>query len=1151
MPTSTTYLNQTAQCNTSLPVEGKYVTIDEEKFYKIANYDQMRPFFMSLVSHTDHWLFISSKGGVTAGRKNENLALFPYYTDDKITDLSENTGSKTLFRINKNNKVFLWEPFSDKNKGVYSTQRNLYKNVAGNTIIFEETNDDLQITFRVKWQFSEKYGFVKTSELQNLDDKQVSLEILDGIQNILPYGVGANLQNNTSNLVNAYKKNELVSMAKLGIYSLSAMIIDKAEPSEALKATTVWSTGIKPTKILLSDLQLDQFRRGEILKTETDQRAEKGAYFIKSPLTLKKNQGWRWYFVAEVNQDHADVYAMIDHLKNDPNKIVESLKADIEEGTQTLQKFVGMADGLQLTGDELSCGRHFSNVLFNIMRGGIFENGYTIEKADFEAHLKTVNTNTAEKHKAFLEKLPSEINYNELLKKAAATKDTDLIRICYEYLPLTFSRRHGDPSRPWNKFSIPGKNKDGTYIKNYEGNWRDIFQNWEALAYSFPGYVISMITKFVNASTIDGYNPYRITRNGIDWEVADPDDPWSFIGYWGDHQIIYLLKLMEIAKEFEQEQFSKLLTEKLYVYANVPYRIKSYEDIVKNPQSTIDFEVEKEKQILKKTAETGTDGKLVFDKNGKLIKAGLIEKMLNPLLAKLSNFIPEAGIWLNTQRPEWNDANNALVGNGVSMVTLYYMRRYVKFCLNLIEEQNKLNATLNQPVSDFMKEISTILKKHSALLQKNITDTKRKLITDELGKAGENYRKTAYSGFSNKTTSVSSNQLTSFLNLTLTYIDHSIAANKRKDGLYHAYNLIEFTKDKISIKPLYEMLEGQVAVLSSGYLSAKEALEVVDSLKQSKIYREDQYSYMLYPNRDLPKFLSKNLIPAKFVEKSKLAKSLLKEGNESIIVKDINGNYHFNGSFNNADSLKAALDNLKGTCFEKQAEKEYNDYLDIFEQLFNHKAFTGRSGTFFGYEGLGSIYWHMVSKLLLAVQENIIKTETETTDPKTTGKLIDHYYEIRAGIGINKSPDLYGAFPTDPYSHTPGNKGAQQPGMTGQVKEDILSRWGELGLRVKNGKISFDPSFINQDEFLSEETELKYYDINGVQQKIQLKQNELAFTFCQVPIIYKKTKTKEIEITYKNGKIETISGQTLSGQTSETIFNRTTQIILIRVKQSF
>ena len=48
-------------------------------------------------------------------------------------------------------------------------------------------------------------------------------------------------------------------------------------------------------------------------------------------------------------------------------------------------------------------------------------------------------------------------------------------------------------------------------------------------------------------------------------------------------------------------------------------------------------------------------------------------------MQRLSNFIPEAGIWLNTQRPEWNDANNALVGNGVSMVTLYYLRRFLKF----------------------------------------------------------------------------------------------------------------------------------------------------------------------------------------------------------------------------------------------------------------------------------------------------------------------------------------------------------------------------------------------------------------------------------------------------------------------------------------
>ena len=42
----------------------------------------------------------------------------------------------------------------------------------------------------------------------------------------------------------------------------------------------------------------------------------------------------------------------------------------------------------------------------------------------------------------------------------------------------------------------------------------------------------------------------RVTREGIDWECPDPHDPWAYIGYWGDHQIIYLLKFLELSQEF-------------------------------------------------------------------------------------------------------------------------------------------------------------------------------------------------------------------------------------------------------------------------------------------------------------------------------------------------------------------------------------------------------------------------------------------------------------------------------------------------------------------------------------------------------------------------------------------------------------------------
>ena len=87
-------------------IKGKEVLINNENFYKISNVNKMRPFFMSIVSAYDHWLFISSTGALSAGRKNSDNALFPYYTDDKISESYEITGSKTIFHELKTIKHF-------------------------------------------------------------------------------------------------------------------------------------------------------------------------------------------------------------------------------------------------------------------------------------------------------------------------------------------------------------------------------------------------------------------------------------------------------------------------------------------------------------------------------------------------------------------------------------------------------------------------------------------------------------------------------------------------------------------------------------------------------------------------------------------------------------------------------------------------------------------------------------------------------------------------------------------------------------------------------------------------------------------------------------------------------------------------------------
>ena len=1132
-------------------VNGAEIIKNGETFYKISNADAMRPFFMSIVSNSNHWMFISSRGGLSAGRKDSNNALFPYYTDDKITEASEITGSKTIFIVSKNDKKYLWEPFSNRQEGIYELTRNLYKNSYGNKVIFEEINHDLKVTFTYEWNSSDKFGFVRTSNVTNNGVDDISLKVLDGIQNILPYGVEQALQNASSNLVDAYKKCELETDTGIGIYSLSAIIVDKAEPSEALKANVVWSIGLSNAKKLISSLQLDAFRKEQEVIQEIDIRAEKGAYFLTDEISLSGNASQSWMLVADVNKTISDIVAIKEHLQQNTDLKQEVLQ-DVEDGSKHLVKLVAAADGLQMTNDRLRNIRHFSNTMFNIMRGGIFDNNYAIEKSDFNAYIANANRKVFRLKQSILEALPDVFDVSQLKEIAATDDNKNFKRLCFEYLPLKFSRRHGDPSRPWNKFSINTRTENGDKILDYEGNWRDIFQNWEALAHSYPEFIEGMIHKFLNATTFDGYNPYRVTKGGFDWETIEPDNPWSYIGYWGDHQIIYLLKFLEFIEDYYPNKLKEYFTQDLFVYANVPYRIKSYQDILKDAKNTIDFDHQREGNIQFKRDEIGVDGALLRDNTVFIYKVNFVEKILATVLAKMSNFIPEGGIWMNTQRPEWNDANNALVGNGVSMVTLYYLRRFLRFFEGVITSSESTDFPISKELVLFFNQVLEGLQEHKSLLDNSISDANRKRLMDVLGEAGSQYRNTIYDNrFSGDKQVVTKQDILLFLDVSATFLEHSIKANKRTDNLYHAYNLMTLTsKNEVHISYLPEMLEGQVAVLSSGYLSAKESLDVLNGLKASTLFREDQYSYILYPNKELPRFVNKNTIAKDKVAASTLLTTLVADNNTQVLSQDLRGAYHFNGSFNNVDSLREALQNLPEQ-YQMLVAKETAQVEQIFEDIFDHKSFTGRSGTFFGYEGLGSIYWHMVSKLLLAVYEITRNAIDAKEDQALIGNFFNHYFEINAGIGAHKSPELYGAFPTDPYSHTPGGKGAQQPGMTGQVKEDILSRFGELGIRVTNGTVTFDPTILRNEEFLTVPQTFNYVNVKGQESSVSLEKDSLGFTYCQVPIIYKKSKTASTEVVLTSGASEIISGNTLDESLSTSLFQRKdtiTKIIVLVVK---
>lgn len=1109
---------------------GKFVSFLDEEYYKMENYDQMTDFFMTITSASDVWNTLWSKGGISAGRIDCNHALFPYYTADKIADAKTYTGSYTAILVEHQGETFVWEPFTKSAEENYEIRRNLYKNTTGSKVYFEEINKDLGIAFTYGWTSSKKFGLVKHSFISLLDEVNAitcKIKILDGCRNILPACVDANFQNTRSVLLDAYKKTDYDSISGLTLFCVSSVVTDKAEPSEGLYANTCWFT--TEGKILIDPCQAEKFILGEETKEQANLCGHRASCFIEKTIDLTPGVKTEWYQVFDTWLDTAKVLKLKDAVVN-KQKITKELLDDIQANQKALEELINQADGIQNTADKATCVHHKANVMFNIMRGGIFADNGIVNTKDFKVFIETRNKAFLPVVEKLLQGKGETLTPQELMQIVFASGNKDslqLERLCLEYVPLVFSRRHGDPSRPWNFFSIKLQDQNGNRSYNYEGNWRDIFQNWEALCLSYPGYTKNIIAKFLNAMTIDGFNPYRISRDGVDWEIPDPTDPWSNIGYWNDHQVIYLQKLLELQYQISPESIYEYLNKKLFSTSNIPYRLKNYKEICENPRDTVVFEADLSKKLLELSKQLGTDAKLVkvgqaySNPAAPVEQVSMLTKLLQIVLTKLANFVPAGGIWMNTQRPEWNDANNALAGYGLSMVTLNYLYRMMKFIIQIVQNSGTKDFSVPSETVEFLQKMAELYKifdPQPMMDWESLTAAQmRKTFVDAQGLLFEEERKQLYEkGHSKTEKTVTVEELCTYFSYFFKHIELTFEKNKRSDGLFHTYNTLLLSSDGMKIAGLTLMLEGQVAALSSGYLDPASAAALCEQMKKSALYVADRNTYILYPDKVLPDFWEKNCFDGGVFAGCTAAQKMLQLHDSRIFMQGEDGVCHFNPDFKNVDFMRQAFANIdaENPGFLSNADKA--TFEQVYESVFNHISFTGRSGTFYAYEGLGSVYWHMVAKYLVAVQEYVLRAQA-SSDAETTKKLVSAYYDIRSGIGFNKTPEVYGAFPTDPYSHTPKGQGAKQPGMTGQVKEEIITRWGELGVFIENGQLVFAPSFLQEKEYL---------------------QGSLSFTRFGYKIFYTKGDKATVSVCYADGTTKVFEGNAIPNDVSQKLFER-------------
>lgn len=1090
-------------------VSGRFAPIDGVGCYVIDDVDLMEPFLTTVVSDADLWMFVSSAGSLTAGRVDADHAFFPYVTDDQIHGGAGRIGPVTAVARTVDGAREVWRPFHiEKATGC---RRSLAKSVLGDRLVFEETNPRWGLRYRSTWAPSRKFGWVRSTELL-ADGSGGEFEVLDGVLDVMPSGVDTGTEQTRSNLVDAFKRSECVpGPGRLAVYNLESLITDKAEPGEALTATAVWSSGFDGAALDLDPRSVARFLTGGAHTHASIVTGRPGAYLLRGSVSIRAGGRASWSIVLDTGLDHSSLDRIVRELALD--RVAERVNEDLAVGSDRLRELLAAADAMQRTGDPMADAHHLSNVLFNSMRGGVFPYDQRIPTADFTQFLEQRNRMVAQQHRSLLDDADPWIEAADLRAMAEATQDPDLVRLVLEYLPLTFSRRHGDPSRPWNRFSIHVTDDDGSEILRYEGNWRDIFQNWEALLHSYPSFFSHVVAKFVNASTLDGYNPYRISREGVDWEVPDPHDPWANIGYWGDHQIAYLLRLIEGWERFEPGAIGRWLDRAVFVYADVPYRISDRAQMIADPRNTITFLHDREAAVAERVAKLGGDGRLVIDAGGDVLRVGLAEKLLVPALSKMSNHIPGAGIWMNTQRPEWNDANNALAGPGVSMVTVFHLHRYLRFLRERFVDHETLRVS--RPVADWLRELSQAYRDGP---DGPIDGASRRAMVEALGVVADAQGRRLLASARSDLTEVPMSEVLEFFDLAIAALDRSIDASMRPDGLVDSYNLISFpTSDSAEVERLGPMLEGQVAALAAGLLEPEAAVRAIDALFASEMHRRDLGTFMLYPVAEIAPFADRNVVPD----------ARLPEGIETrmpnVLVRDGSGRLRFRPGATNAAELERLLDQ------DAVAELDRPHLHAVYEQVFGHAGFTGRSGSMYGYEGIGSVYWHMVSKLLLAAQDSYWSAVDAGAPASATDGLRAAYRRIRSGLGFAKDPATFGAFPVDCYSHTPAHSGAQQPGMTGQVKEEVIARFGELGLRVVNGCVVVQPGLLDPAEVFAEAAD-------GA---------AAWFTFCAVPMSLRLGSAPGVRVVMADGEVVDRAESSLTAAESALVFARTGEVLRV------
>jgi hypothetical protein len=693
--------------------------------YIIKRFDELPAFSSFLpglagVRGIPLWVYYTNRGqGINSfGIHNKNNAIMEFNPANTAYENTSLKGFRTFIKCNGH----YFEPFFTLDE---SAERNL--NIRKNDIALEEMNQTHGLKISVNYFVlpNDSIGaLVRKVRIENVSGDMKVLQMIDGLPKIIPYGMPNSQYKEMSNLLKSWTDIKNIEM-KAPYYAMRASSDDSSEVSEiegGYYYLAVRNGELLPViydaevifdydTSLVNPITFLKHSLDGVMKKEQNFYNKVPCGFTPHSFTLEEGESYEFYsltgFAGSVDQLNGKLPEFCtDHFIIEKEKVAMQLVDELTKDIKTRTAAPVFDQYME------------QNYLDNFLRGGY----------------------------PFI--------FNKDSKKSVVH---------------LFSRKHGDPERDYNFFSIAGE-----YYSQGNGNFRDVNQNRRNDVFFKKEVGDFNIKTFFSLIQIDGYNPLEvrpstftvmtefkeeamklicssvtdqaeklekivsqpftpgqisncIARNHIDitcdedalltklLEYCEQNIEAGFgEGYWSDHWDYNMDLIDSYLSIYPEKEKELLFTDNSYRFYDSPARVL--------PRS--------EKYVINKRNEVRQYGALVHDdeklarkgflkngtnwlktKDGDYAVTNLMGKLISLSLNKFSSLDSFGmGVEMEGGKPGWNDAMNGLPGLiGSGMAETFELKRMVSFIRRTVTDTE--TVSLPTEIKNFLVNVYAVLKK--------------------------------------------------------------------------------------------------------------------------------------------------------------------------------------------------------------------------------------------------------------------------------------------------------------------------------------------------------------------------------------------------------------------------------------------------------